>query len=344
MSRNPTTYDNSASDNSPIDTSIAIVCISRLANELNSEESIKEAFHLDAQGRLPRQVVTIDDDDDDVIVKEEKPVKKYDEKDLDYFSVVRVKPNDLTKTEEEMFEKKLQENEANQGSDMDAANNTGTSGSREKRSLSSVVAMLRASRKQPQLLDYKPNSAKHSTEPVNETSKPNTDNILIGDQDFTSLRTDTPIRIPGKGDFQVVEKIVSQEGGKNKITLKLGKPISNANSNHVINNSPVGKSQDSNTPAGNLPKTDIKNMHELTNMARSHKGLDEILRNRCAKVRSFCRNLPKNPLLWTKNHVATFIKTADCAKYSNLFVKQVIYRSVFRTLSILYGGAFWKNS
>jgi len=316
-------------DNSITDTSIAIVCINRLSNDYNTEQSIKESFKLDSQGCLPKQVVTIDDDESDdddknLLSEKSKSCAKYEIKDIDYFSFIRVKPKNLTKSEEAMFDKKLQENDGNQGKEMDALLSPNN---REKRSLSSVVAMLRASRNQPksQLLEqYKLSKKTNLTSVAN--SKPE---IVSGEIDARSyMKSGDPITIPGKGDFQVVEKIVTKDGDKNKIILKLGKSQENNNKNQINNNVTFDLTKERN------PKTNVKDMATLNNMARSHSGCDEIFRNRCNKVRSMCRDLPTNPLVWSRFHVATFIKKADLAKYANLFVEQEVDGHSFLLLAV----------
>lgn len=336
VSRNRVTYDDK--NDTTTDTSIAIVCINRLAEEYNSEESIKRHFHLDADGRLPAEVVTIDDDDDDVDKSktEDNDPCKYSAADLNFLSFIRVKPNDLSKKEDEMFEKNLHDNDGNQGSDVDYL--LSPNSNRERRSLNSVVAMLRATRR-PQtkshLLDqYKQSKSKKTEQPSQfiNREKPHKQDAAktvidlcddMGDDEESTLIVDTKvatqdnsIKIPGKGDYRIVEKIVTKRGDKSKIILKLGKALQN---DHVFS-----PNQPPNSQTANMAATNVEDMHTLSNMARSHPGLDEIMRHRFVKVRSICKDLPKNPLVWTKKHVASFITTAGQEKYAKLFYDQEV--------------------
>ena len=121
---------------------------------------------------------------------------------------------------------------------------------------------------------------------------------------------DKSIDIPGKGQYKIMEQIVTKQGERNKIILKLGKPSNNNNNSN--NNSTNNRKQ--NTVAANdhnnsqtiqqqqqrkntthpthavrhnnnnnnniAATTDVNDMYTLENMVRSHNGLDEMLRNR----------------------------------------------------------------
>ena len=335
-------YDDSDSS-SHADNTLPIVCINQLAKELNTEECIKKSFGLDSHGRLPTEVVTIDDDDDDETpVAASKNESKYNDGDITYLSYIRVKPKILTKTENELFEKKLKENDGNRGVDMETISSP--SAIREKRSLNTVVAMLRSTNKQSrtQLLEqYKQSKAKkqeHNQQQISgkENSagslKPSTSVIDLCDEkseethvlptgDHTLLKQDGPINIPGKGEYRIVEKIVTKQGDKNKIILKLGKPSTSQPDSNTNVTLPAASHNSISTV--HLSTTPVSDMHTVTNMVRNQPGLNEIMKTRCHKVRGLCKDLPKNPLLWTKRHVATFIQNADFKKYAKRFFDQV---------------------
>ena len=156
------------------------MCINRLAEEFNTEESIRTFYRLDAQNRLPAQVVTDDEDeaDDsattvshdngDVTNKNSGTQRQYSEQDLSYLSSLRIKPNKLSKTQSAMFDAKLKENTApsshgsrrnSNSSSISGLNNDDITdasssvavrkvGAGGGRSLNSVVARLTATRKQ----------------------------------------------------------------------------------------------------------------------------------------------------------------------------------------------------
>ena len=328
------------------DNTIPIVCINQLAKEYNTEESIKKSFGLDSNGRLPTEIVTIDDDDDD---EEEttslsfKNESKYNERDIAYLSYIRIKPKNLTKTENELFERKLRENDGNRGADMDTLSSPNVN--REKRSLNTVVAMLRSTSKQSrtQLLEqYKQSKAKKQEhvqfisgkENAVVENKPTTSVIdlcddvgddaqVIQSNDRTSFKQDCPINIPGKGQYRIVEKIVTKQGDKNKIILKLGKPSTSQTEMTTITQSLPQSNVHNSSPSVHLTTTNVNDMHTVTNMVRNQPGLNEIMKTRCHKVRGLCKDLPKNPLLWTKRHVAMFIQNADFKKYAKRFFDQV---------------------
>lgn len=327
-------------DNDPTsyaDNTIPLVCINQLASDYNTEDCIKKSFGLDSSGRLPKEVVTIDDDDDDdEPTLSSKAGKKYTEKDISYLSYIRVRPKNLTKAETEMFEKKLKENDANRGITMETLNSPSTT--REKQSLNSVVAMLRSTNKQSgrssHLLEqYKQSKVKKNTGKTNSSNKQSASFIDLS-QDGTdthifnpgtdSLRPDSSVNIPGKGEYRIVEKIVTKQGDKNKIILKLGKPVTTQSENSITSTTVIQPSSATSTPPVHMITTNVNDMHTIQNMVRNHTGLNEIMKTRCQKVRSLCKDLPKNPLLWTKRHVAMFIQNADFKKFAKRFFDQEV--------------------
>ena len=342
--------------------------------------------------------MTIDDDDDDADEAavtnsnnsnkhggESSQQQQYSEQDLSYLSVLRIKPNKLSKTESAMYETKLKENSMSSGrkspasdDDMDDENVLSSSQGRPKtRSLNSVVAMLTATRKQGgkggrntspshQLLDqYKQNKTHNKGNYTNNNNNHNknkgkTDDVdvidLVDDNpdnrniskgtNFTATTTttrrttdivnsdgDRSIDIPGKGQYKIMEQIVTKQGVRNKIILRLGKPTTNngtiknqSTAGHTTKATP-SQQQGGNTKAphqqGSTTTTDVNDMYTLGNMVRSHNGLDEMLRNRFNKIHSFCKGLPRNPLQWDRKHVSRFIVNANFAKYSSNFFEQV---------------------
>ena len=351
------------------DTTIAFVCINRLAEEFNTEESIKKFYRLDPDNRLPTEVVTIDDDDDDDVnsenrEKDDKASKgtKFTESDLNYLSFLRVKPKTLSKSESEMYEKKMSEHETpSPGDDEDLP--IFSNQSRKGRSLSSVVAMLTANKNQrPHLLDQYKQNKQNKNRPENARAP----FIDLSCEEPPSNATPTQeikpaadgsINIPGKGQFQIMEQIVTKEGDKNKIILRLGKskspalrpsaqppPPTNAfnrqqqlqhkpkSNNENRTPHPIGTNSNVMSPvvesltknmSAQQPYTHVDDIYTIQNMARSHKGLDEMLRNRFNKVHGYCKNLPRNPLLWDKNHVSMFLINADFEKFATSFYEQV---------------------
>ena len=365
---------NDDSKDSTVDTTIAFVCINRLAQEFNTEDSIKQFYRLDSQGKLPTEVVTIEDDDDeeeedinndnkDDDGKKSKNTESsnFTEKDISFFSFLKVKPKTLTKSENEMYETKLTENDGNTGGDLTASElSPPSSGNRKLRSLNSVVAMLTAN-KQPtnnraHLIDtaqFKQNKAAKNNKLLSSKSptkmhkdsgmsSENTSVIDLCNDDTNTKKSpssnvkeainmlsspDGSINIPGKGQYRIMEQIVTKHGDKNKIILRLGKPpVSNKLTNGAVTHPPTAPTQSekitSSTETAQVT-THVHDMYTLSNMARSHTGLDEVLRNRFNKVRSFCTSLPKNPLLWSPSHVATFVTNADFEKYAKNFYDQV---------------------
>jgi len=364
-------YDNEIDKEGMTDVSVAIVNINKLSEGFNTEESIKHYFHLDEKGRLPTQVVTIDDDDDDEeeekvkTEKEDESSKKFSETDLDFFSFMRVRPKTMTSSEEEVYQQKLIEHDANRG-----APTSPPATSKEKKSLKSVVAMLRAN-KQPtrsQLLEqYKENKEKNrrekkqpSTSTVKCTiSSNNKENDIIeipassilnnsarrdsNPSSHNLINVNQPIDIPGKGEYKVLEKIITKQGDKNKIILKLGRPDKAPTDNvptSVSSPQPVTPKTPTNhytppIPAGPSTPTvnnDV-NLEQLSNMARTHPGIDEIMRNRCNKVRALCKQLPKNPLQWNRTDVAKFVQNAEFGKYATLFYNQEVDGHAFLLLT-----------
>lgn len=369
VSRNKRIVNNDDSNEGTVDTTIAFVCINRLAEEFNTEESIRQFYRLDSEGRLPTEIVTIDDDDDEDDEEQNvdrkysntspsstRSVTNFTEKDLHYFCSLRVKPKTMTKVEAEMFDKKVSEIE-NHGNDktseIDPATLFSNANNRKNRSLNSVVAMLtNKSQNRGQLLEQYKQSKSAKSNVTNIEDKQggkNTESVtkqpvidLIDDVVETSSNqprlndplsmlntSDGNINIPGKGQYRIVEQIVTKQGDKNKIILRLGKPSGNHQGQsgkggiQQQQQQPTQSSKVSSSTYSPYMTTSVNDMFTLSNMARSHAGLDEVLRNRLNKVRSICKTLPKNPLLWNPKHVATFITNADFEKYAKSFYDQV---------------------
>uniref|UniRef100_A0A7M5X7K3 Uncharacterized protein n=1 Tax=Clytia hemisphaerica TaxID=252671 RepID=A0A7M5X7K3_9CNID len=332
VSRKQGTYNEESSEGT-VDTSIAFVCINRLAEEFNTEKSIKEFYNLDAQNRLPAQIVTIDDDDDndDGSPKKNDATTTYSEQDLNYLSLVRVKPNKLSKTESEMFDKNLNEHSAE-----DVEDDLTSQGRGKGRSLNSVISMLTATRNQPRpshlLEQYKQSKNKNkqttqSKENINVIDLSNDDAPSAVKTNIVESAPDGSINIPGKGQYKIMEQIVTKQGDRNKIILRLGKPVKTNQpvvekrnkSKTTVNSNAVSPSRDITSP-----RTSVDDMYTLENMVHTHQGLDEMLRNRFKKVHTFCAKLPRNPLMWTRKHVSTFINNANFAKYASNFSEQEI--------------------
>ena len=278
-----------------------------------------------------------------------------------------MKPKQLTKPENELFEQKLKENDANHNV-MDTitslAQSAAAAAVREKRSLNSVVAMLRSTsstgpsaKTQPgrsHLLEqYKQNKAKTKQDSKTSFGKENSDSPHAGTS-FIDLSQDTSggssdvlhattgmgsqlkpgssVNIPGKGEYQIVEEIVTKQGDKKKYILKLGKPMGNVPG--MMAGIQPGGAEGHTVAGGTVPHTlpappgmtavnNANDLYGVTNMVRTHPGLNEIMKRGCHKVRGLCKDLPKNPLLWTKRHVAMFIQNADFKKYAKRFFDQV---------------------
>jgi len=377
VSRKRRVYNEDDSEGGTVDTTIAFVCINRLAEEFNTEDSIKRFYRLDSQNRLPAQVVTIDDDDDDEEDDdngesdkdgstrfETRGKHRYSEYDLDYLSFLRVKPNKLSKTETELFEKKMEKNTNSARNVFEAdddINNAlvSVAGGRNKgrSSLNSVISRLTANRSTPAasahstrsalLEQYKQNKKKNKTISESSTEQQN-NNISSDPVPIIDLSNDDPpqvanavnagpdgsINIPGKGQYKIMEQIVTKQGDKNKIILRLGKPPKQqeyrphqpqqADVTPPTRNSPSSIVVPDNTHGGGgQVYTNINEMYTLEHMARSHNGLDEMLKNRFDKVHSYCKDLPRNPLQWDKQHVTMFIINADFEKYISNFYEQV---------------------
>ena len=226
---------------------------------------------------------------------------------------------------------------------IDDENAMSSQGGRPKtRSLNSVVAMLTAGRKDGgssgrsaspshQLLDQYKHTKKNNNKKNNKAdiidlvdddhynrnrgatvnsmvpAKKRTTATTINTNIVNSDGADKSIDIPGKGQYRIMEQIVTKQGERNKIILKLGKPSNNNNNN---SNSNPTNNRKQNSVAGNdrnnsqaiqqqqqrntthpthavrhnnnniAATTDVNDMYTLENMVRSHNGLDEMLRNR----------------------------------------------------------------
>ncbi|XP_047122502.1 scm-like with four MBT domains protein 1 isoform X1 [Hydra vulgaris] len=323
FSRKREKYDSDGNKSEIVDTSIAIVCINRLAEEYNSETSIKKYFHLDAEGRLPAQIVTIDDEDEDTLITNEKCFSTYNESHLDFFSYIRLKPHNLNKKEEDDFNRKVKENDGNQGASIEE--NSSLHGM-DRRSLSNVVAMLRSNRRsnRSQLIEQYKNNSKSDHQSTNQ----NIEHSSIGSKKSSAV-VESIEKNGSDGTRGDPIDLSKTNNKKNSRSLSSVVTLTKENFDCLLNVEDANKvpvqvaQQNTSFPCvSSTPRTSVEDMHTLSNMARSHSGLSEILRNRCNKIRKMCKDLPSNPLIWTKNEVVQFIKNASFQKYANLFYQQ----------------------
>ena len=266
FSRKRVNYDSDGNKSEIVDTSIAIVCINRLADEYNSEASIKKHFHLDSEGRLPAQIVTIDDEDEDDPVTNDKlaAVSNFNESQLNFFSFIRLKPLKLNKKEEEEFNKKIKENDANQGT---SSEELSPLRGMERRSLNNVVAMLRANRRsnRSQLIEhYKYNKSKDEHQSSNQKKPSRVIESLEKESTDDKGANSIDLSKNNKGSDQFSSVVTSSKENLESLSKE-----DVANKIQVAEQTPdVARS----SSVSSTPRTNIEDMHMLSNMARSHSG------------------------------------------------------------------------
>lgn len=202
-------------------------------------------------------------------------------------------------------------------------------GKGEKRSLNSVVAMLKSSSKKSRLDESdtcKQNKLKKLDDELGISEKEN---------NIETKQTDIMKNKSCASESDAIKKQVHVQNNtsprKDKTSTKQNDKIKN-----VIKTESSVKTEVESSPAQlivqsplysttpvQLSTTHVNEMHTLSNMVRNQPGLNEIMKTRCQKVRLHCKDLPKNPLLWTKKHVAMFIQNADYKKYAKRFFEQV---------------------
>ncbi len=106
------------------------------------------------------------------------------------------------------------------------------------------------------------------------------------------------------GLYRVVENSIVDKRQDNKIVMKIAKPVEIKESK--IN----GLTEHSLLLDGYSPARDIP-------------AIDDHMVAKCNLVKLKCKNLPQNPLHWTKFHVAEFINAADCGKHARIFLDEV---------------------
>ena len=318
-------------------------------------------FNLDDSGRVPNNIITIDSDED-----EDPDAKKrvLSQSEMDFFSCLKVKPNQLNRAQEETFDLlagfKLPLSERK-------ANSIHSLFDRLRGHQSKSAARIRLIdfyRKQKIKVRAKNSRFKnrHGIRRVvtahadtNESSPANTPG---GEPNKENVKTSLSSGVSRKEKYRlyrIANDNVTEVGADNAAT-ETNSPSSIEQSNaatpsvatfsasnglyRVVENSSVDKRQNNKIVMKIAKPVEIKESrlnglteHSLLldgySPARDIPIIEDHVTAKCNHIRSTCKNLPQNPLAWTKHHVADFIQAADCAKYARKFLEEVLYMFIF---------------
>ena len=197
--------------------------------------------------------------------------------------------------------------------------------SKEKKSLQSVLARLRVNHQQTS--EQTTNHGKGGV-----ISEEGHSSIQVATYTLSNERNVETISNTTSGNLDLPPKSEQESGSNIHESSRVNELLSNKISkSESPNKNSCSREQESSHAMSFIhngaPSSTIANnisLEALTNMARSHLGVDEILRNRCNKVRSMCKGMPNNPLQWSVTHVVQFVENAGYDKYAPIFYEEEV--------------------
>ena len=120
----------------------------------------------------------------------------------------------------------------------------------------------------------------------------------------TRESADSQTTSTGYGVANGLYRVVENKSQSNKIVMKIAKP------NNIKDTKLNGSSDHSLLLDGYSPARDIPD-------------IEEHLTTKCNEIMSSCKDLPKNPLSWTKQHVVEFVQAAELGRYARIFIEEV---------------------
>lgn len=306
---------------------------------------------MDKDGQIPKKVITIDSDDDD---EQASKTPVLSEKEMQFFTTLKVKPKEIDESQSEQFDllagiklpaTERRNDQLNFSFDRNRLNQSSSAAARIR-----LIDLYRMRKHKIKTRNgrFRYGIRKvvvNSTDGSRKVEELNKENLKSGDiiqVSHRSLRRGdrrTNFRVlhltgqkavatasrPGSaasngttsvverrssprnfrisnGMYRVVENSIDKSQN-NKIVMKIAKPTKDAKVNGTSEHSLLS---DGYSPARDLPV------------------IEEHMTTKCDQIRSSCKKLPKNPLTWTKNHVAEFVQAADLNKYARIFLEEVI--------------------
>eukprot|EP00794_Sanderia_malayensis_P006132 gene6132-6840_t len=341
-----------------VDPTISYVFIRELTRNLNTEEEIKRGFNLDDKGNIPASVITIDSDDDEDAGSNKK---MFNQKEMEFFSTLKIVPKDMTKEQLGQFNSlvgfkhPLSEKKSNALNTLVERIRSNQTHSR----LQLIDFYHRQKRKQLRTGDVK--ERRGNTRPLprilsrsgsKRTEEPNKENCRDNNDEYSAKRV---YHHPLEGRPTMIRAVDNTAARRNLTPTSVDSDdtTEGAESNNVANglyrvveNSIVDKKEESKKIVMKIAKpVDIKESklnglteHSLLldgySPARDIPAIDEEMTAKCSQVKLKCKNIPKNPLSWTKHHVAEFVTAAGCGKHSKIFLNEEIDGHAFLLLTL----------
>ena len=318
---------------------------------------------MNEEGEVPRKVITIDSDDED---NSSSPISKYpalSDEEMQFYTTLKVKPKELSESQSEQFDLmagfKLPVSErqtSDVSSSLDRIRTSHSSSAAARIRLIDFYRMrkhkikTRGGRFRYGIRKIAVNSADGSRkiEELNKENLKSGDIIQVSQRSLRRGERRTNFRVlhltgqkaiaaskhpstsngtvaetqrrssprnyrVSNGMYRVVETSVNKSQSK-KIVMKIAKPT---NSKDVKVN---GASEHSLLLDGYSPARDIP-------------AIEDHMTSKCNQIRSSCKKLPKNPLTWTKTHVAEFVQAAGLTEYARIFLEEVCMYSEIRNSS-----------
>ena len=307
---------------------------------------------MNEEGEIPRKVITIDSDDED-----SSPTSKYpalSDEEMRFYSTLKVKPKELSEAQSEQFDlmagvkipvAELRSIEASSSFDRFRTSHSNSAAARirlidfyrmRKHKMKTRGGRFRYGIRK---LAVNSGDGSRKIEELNKENLKSGDIIQVSQRSLRRGERRTNFRVlhltgqkaiaasskqdsasngtvaeterrssprnyrVSNGMYRVVETSINKSQSK-KIVMKIAKPTNSKDAK--VN----GASEHSLLSDGYSPARDIP-------------SIEDHMTSKCNQIRASCKKLPKNPLTWTKTHVAEFVQAAELTEYARIFLDEV---------------------
>lgn len=310
-------------------------------------------FNLSEDGQIPRKIITIDSDDEE---EQAAKASTLSEHEMQFFTTLKVKPKELSESQDEQFDllagvkipaSERRRSHISSSFDRIRANQSSSAAARIR--LIDFYRMrkhkikTRSGRFRYGIRKVVINSSADRNGRVEELNKENLksgDIIQVSQRSLRRGDRRTNFRVlhlTGQKSIAATSKEGSATNGSAEGAVRRSSPRNFRASNgmyRVVENS-IDKSQSTKivmkiakpTNSSKDVKVNGTSEHSLLSdgysPARDIPAIEDHMTEKCNQIRISCKKLPKNPLTWTKNHVAEFVQAADLNKYARIFLEEV---------------------
>ena len=312
---------------------------------------------MDEEGQVPKKIITIDSDEEDDSASKNPSLS---EQEMHFFTTLKVKPRKLSESQSEQFD--LMTGAKLPASERRCSNIISSLERIRANQSSSAAARIRLIdfyRMRKHKIKTRSGRFRYgirkvvmgSTDGSGKVEELNKENLKSGDIIQVSQRSlrrgerRTNFRVlhlTGEKGIAATSKQGSPANGSAAETERRSSPRNFRGSNgmyRVVENS-INKSRSNKIVMKIAKPTNSKEVkvngttseHSLLSdgysPARDIPAIEDHMTTKCNMIRSSCKKLPKNPLTWTKNHVAEFVQAADLSKYARIFLEEVCMHNI----------------